>query len=216
MKAKTAILALSLIFLGNMLLSAQTGKGALLIGESVTVNLGGITLPTTLNLGWGTYTTKSDTDEDYSSSKRFSLNISPKLGYFVVNNLAVGIDFGIVNSKYKSDNADYIWKYNQFTAGPFLRYYIPTQKILPYVEVSYGIGSSKHKTENNSDENVTKYRNQQYGFGIGMGVPLGEKVTFDTLLGYQSFMFKAKEDNEDNLRSIVGTFGLKFGVTVLL
>ncbi len=216
MKTLTTFLTLTIIFLGSELLSAQTGKGKFLIGESITINFGGITPPSTMNLGWGTYKTKSDTDDEYYSSKRFSLNLSPKFGYFVANNLAVGIDFGILNSKYKSDDGDYILKYNQFTAGPFLRYYIPTQKLLPYAEVNYGIGSSKHKTDNNNEENETKYHNQQYGFGIGLGVPLGEKVTFDTLFGYQSFMYKAKEDNEDNFRSIVGIFGLKLGVTVLL
>ncbi len=218
MKTKTTILALALIFLGTGLLSAQTGKGKFLIGESINISFGGVTPPTTMNLGWGTYKVKSDGDDD-RKSKRFSLNLSPKFGYFVANNLAVGIDFGIVTSKYESGDGDYKLKYNQFTAGPFLRYYVPTQKLLPYAEVSYGIGSSKHKNDDiNVPENnrETKYFNQQYGFGIGLGVPLGEKVTFDSLIGYQSFMYKAKEDNEDNTRSIFGVFGLKLGVTIFL
>jgi hypothetical protein len=215
MKTKTAILALTLIFLGTGLLSAQTGKGKFLIGESINISFGGTSLLTTMNLGWGTYKVKSDNDDD-RTSKRFSLNLSPKFGYFVANNLAVGIDFGIVTSKYESGDGDYKQSYNQFTAGPFLRYYVPTEKVLPYAEVSYGIGSSKHKTDNIDVEHETKYFNQQYGFGIGLGVPLGEKVTFDSQIGYHSFMYKAKEDNEDNRRSIFGVFGLKLGVTILL
>ena len=47
-------------------------------------------------------------------------------------------------------------------------------------------------------------------------MPLGEEVSFDTLLGYQSFILKAKEDNEDNVREIIGTIGLKPGLTIFL
>ena len=216
MKTKSAIFTLAIIFFFNGLITAQTEKGRFLIGESFTVDIGGVGPPSSMNLGWGTYKTKSDTDDDDYSSKRFSLNLTPRFGYFVANNLAVGIDFSIANSKYKSDDGDYIIKYYQFTTGPFLRYYVPMQKVLPYAEVNYGIGSSKHKSEDTNSENETKYKNQLYGVGIGLGIPLGEKVTFDTLFGYQSYMYKAKEDNDNNLRSIFGTFGLKIGVTILL
>lgn len=216
MKTKAAILALFIILSCNGLLSAQTEKGTFLIGESFTVDLGGGFAPSNMNLGWGTYKTKSDSEGNTYSSKGFSLNLTPRLGYFVASNLVVGIDFGILNSKYTSDDGDYISKWSQFTTGPFLRYYIPTQKLLPYAEANYGIGSSKHGSESGGSEQVSKYHNQLFGFGIGLGVPLGEKVTFDTLLGYQSYMYKAKEDNDDNLRSILGTFGLKLGVTILL
>ncbi len=104
----------------------------------------------------------------------------------------------------------------RFGAGPFLRYYIPSQKLLPFAEASYSIGSSKTAWEYDNFDGERTTKVQQYGFGIGLGVPLGEKVSFDTLIGYQSYIYKEKEDNEDNLRYIVGTIGLKLGLTVIL
>ena len=35
-------------------------------------------------------------------------------------------------------------------------------------------------------------------------------------IGYQSYIDKEKEANENNLRYIIGTFGLKLGLTVIL
>ncbi len=40
---------------------------------------------------------------------------------------------------------------------------------------------------------------------LGLGVSIGDGVSFDALLGYQAFTHKAREDNEDNVRMIVGT-----------
>ncbi len=52
--------------------------------------------------------------------------------------------------------------------------------------------------------------------GIGVAIPLGEKASFDALVGYHSTIYKDKEDNENNSRNIVGTVGLKLGFTIFL
>ena len=52
--------------------------------------------------------------------------------------------------------------------------------------------------------------------GIGMAVPLGSKVTFDVMGGYNHLRIKDKKDNPDNYRRVYGTFGLKFGFIVFL
>ena len=55
-----------------------------------------------------------------------------------------------------------------------------------------------------------------FGGGIGLAAPLGEKVTFDIMAGYDSLTVKDKEDNDDNYRTVIGTLGLKIGFTILL
>ncbi len=55
-----------------------------------------------------------------------------------------------------------------------------------------------------------------FGGGIGMAALLGEKLTFDVLAGYSSYISKDKEDNEENERYISGTIGIRFGFIALL
>lgn len=218
MRNRTLIIALAVGISSSGILSAQTTKGKFLIGEFTNVSLTGNGTPMNMNLGWSSHKVKSDSrDSDNSNSnKEFSLNLTPRVGYFVIDNLAVGLDFTLAYTHTKGNDGRYISNMTRFGTGPFLRYYIPSQKLLPFAEASYSIGSSKTAWEydNFDDERTTKV--QQYGFGIGLGVPLGEKVSFDNLIGYQSYIYKEKEDNEDNLRYIVGTIGLKLGLTVIL
>jgi hypothetical protein len=138
------------------------------------------------------------------------------VGYFVVDNLAVGIDFNIDYARSKREDSDYTYTNTQFTAGPFVRYYLPSKKFLPFAEANYSIGSGGYKWTTDNDENEYKNQIQQFGFGIGMGFPLGEKASFDTLIGYQSHIIKAKEDNEDNARDIIGAIGIRLGLTIFL
>jgi hypothetical protein len=219
MRNKIFIITITLMLVGSGSLSAQTSKGKFLIGELSTIDLSGADTPTKMNLGWSTFKQKSNSggEDNSDSDKEFSLNLSPRVGYFIINNLAVGLDFTLAYAHLKSiSGGEYISNKTRFGAGPFVRYYIPTQKLQPFAEASYSIGSSKYKWEYDTldGERITKV--QQYSFGIGLGIPLGEKVSFDTLIGYQSYIFKEKEDNEDNVRFIVGTIGLKLGLTIYL
>ena len=55
-----------------------------------------------------------------------------------------------------------------------------------------------------------------YGGGIGLAVPLGERVMVDVLAGYNSTTIKDREDNADNERRVMGTLGLNIGFVILL
>ena len=219
MRNRTLNFALAIIIISNGILSAQTEKGSFLIGEFTNISLTGAGTPMNMNLGWSTHKVKSDSG-DYDNSdadKEFSLNLTPRAGYFVINNLAVGLDFTLAYTHMKrTSGGEYSSNMTRFGAGPFLRYYIRTQKLLPFAEGSYSIGSSKNQWEFDTMDGERSTKVQQWGIGIGLGIPMGEKVAFDALIGYQSNIFKEKDDNEDNVRYIVGTIGLKLGLTVFL
>lgn len=212
------MISLALILASSGILSAQTTRGKFLIGEFTNVSLTGNATPTNMNLGWSSHKVKSDSrDGDNSNpSKEFSINLTPRVAYFIIDNLAVGLDFTLDYTHTSGNDGQYISNMTRFGTGPFLRYYIPTPKLLPFAEANYSRGSSKNVWEYDTIDGERTTKVQQYGFGIGLGVPLGEKVSFDMLIGYQSYIYKEKEDNEDNLRYIIGTIGLKLGLTVIL
>jgi hypothetical protein len=82
--------------------------------------------------------------------------------------------------------------------------------------MNYAIGSGGYKWISGNEEEEDKKLVQQFGIGLGIGIPLGDKVSFDTVLGYQTFIIKPKEDKKENYRKIIGTFGLRLGLSVLL
>ena len=206
-----AFLSISLICINA---SAQTSKGKFLVGGLTKVG-GDILNVSSMNIGYTTLKNKDDSgDDDDYKDKEFSFNFSPKVGYFVIDNLALGIDFTIASSFGKTTNTEYKYNSALLTAGPFVRYYIPTKKVLPFAEAMYSVGSRKTSSNWDGDETTYKYGVQLYSVGIGVAIPLGEKASFDALVGYHSTTYKAKEDNENNRRNVAGTVGLKFGFTI--
>ena len=85
-----------------------------------------------------------------------------------------------------------------------------------FAEANYAYGSSIYRWEYPDQSSERGYQIQHYGLGLGLGIPAGNRVSLDGILGYQVFTYKAKENNENNMSSIVGTIGLKLGLTVFL
>lgn len=216
---KILSLLVSFFFIFNLtLLNAQTKQGKILVGVSSTLSLAG-TGSDLMTLGYTNTKYKSDADgfKESDPDKTLSLNLLPKVGYFVIDNLAIGLDIslGLSNETDGSNNDKSSRK--MITAGPFLRYYIPTNKVMPFFELTSSFGSLKSKYEPDNDvKEEYKSSIMSLGAGLGMAIPLGDKVTFDVLAGYNSLTVKEKKDNTDNDRTVLGTIGLKFGFIILL
>ena len=190
---KASFLTIGLFVISIGFLNAQTNQGKLLLGLSSDI----------FSLGYTTLTTKSDAGGSEDADKLFSVNLSPKMGYFVIDNLAIGLDFGVglIANNVGTDNSNTTaW----ISAGPFVRYYVPTSKVLPFLELGGALGSQGTNTT------------VGYGGGIGLAMPLSERVMFDVLAGYQSVSYKDREDNTDNKRAVMGTLGLSIGFVILL
>ena len=216
MKKKPLILVIVIIAVNCNFLSAQTNKGKFLMGELSYIELMGNGVIGSANLGYTTFQFKSDGDNPSSKQKQFSLNIVPRAGYFVIDNLAIGLDVLLATELKNIGDDTYKSTTTFFAVGPFVRYYIPTKKVLPFAEVNYSMGSRTNKTEFNGNESSDNYAIKLYGVGLGLAFPIGEKVSFDTIVGYHVYVNKDKEDNENNLRWVAGTLGLKLGFTVFL
>ena len=218
MKKIRILFTCTMILFINGNIRAQTNQGQFLIGELSSINLSWNGIPNTMNIGLSTFKTKSDSGNEDNSNpdKEFSISLTPKVGYFLIDNLAVGLEFTVGYSHANSGNGDYISNSTRTGVGPFIRYYVPVKNILTFTEAYYSYGSMNNRWDYTGDTGEHDYQVQQYGIGIGLGIPLGDKVSFDALLGYQSYIYKAKEDNENNERSIIGTYGLKLGLTVFL
>jgi outer membrane protein len=210
---------------------SQTSKGNILLGVSSQFSLlpieEGITMSGLLGIGFGNYKVKSDEggENDYETKLR-SFNTSPRIGFFIVDNFALGADLHFSRLKMKSSYDEYEYQSESENTmsllgfGPFARFYFPTGRMYPFIEagVLFGQVKNKYKWESTwgDDEGEEKIGVSGFNAGAGIGLSLGEKAVLDMALGYQSLTFKEKEDNPDNERAIVGTFGLKVGIVVFL
>lgn len=214
---KITLLAVCMIISSLSFLNAQTNQGNILMGVSSTLSLAG-TGSDLIGIGFASQKYKSDADgfEESESDKTTSINLLPKAGYFVADNLAIGLDLNLAISiqKYGFDDDKYTRRL--LSAGPFVRYYVPTSKAKPFIELNSAFGTITQKYEFDTFSEEGKTNVMSLGGGIGIAAPLGDKVTLDVLAGYTSLTVKDKEDNEDNYRTVIGTLGLKIGFTVFL
>jgi hypothetical protein len=186
------------------LLNAQTNQGTLIANLSSDI----------FGLGYSTSKITSDADGTEQASKSFTVNLSPNMGYFILDNLAIGLGLGVGFTIIDSESGDYNTSLTStsLSAGPFVRYYIPTSKVLPFFE----LGGSYSWSNMNIDDTKVNMVTFNYGGGIGLAVPLGERVMADVLVGYNSLSMKYDQENEYNQTTKTGNFGLNIGFTILL
>jgi hypothetical protein len=208
-------------FLFPSIISAQTEKGKVLLGVSSRMGIGLIgtygmgTGSDLMSFNFSSSKGKSDSGDDSESDKITGINLSPRGGYFFLNNFVAGIDLNLASWIEKYSGSEYKTTSTLFSAGPFARYYLPTKKIKPFVEGFAYFGMIKYK-EGGDEGYESKASNNTYGGGLGCAFPIADKISFDLMLGYNSNTIKEKEDNEDNYRMITGTLGIRFGFVFLL
>lgn len=112
--------------------NAQTEKGSWVAGGSTT-------------LGFNNVTTKSKVGgNSYDGPKVSTLTLTPSVGYFVANNIAVGLDLGFVSITQKEDG-DKLTQ-NTFQVMPTGTYYFKSDsKVLPYLGAGVGYASTTYK-----------------------------------------------------------------------
>jgi hypothetical protein len=190
-------------------------KGKILVGiSSALLNIRSESADL-MSLGFSSSKYKSSTGETSDPYRAVAFNLMPKAGYFVRDNLAVGLNI-IVNIYSEIDKSDDD-KYadNLLGIGPWARYYYPLEKCYPFAEVNLGVASEKEKWEYGSSSDDEKHGLFMFGGGIGAAMPLSDRVTFDFMAGYNSVILKEKDQgSEVSYKEIHGTLGIILGFVV--
>ncbi|EOZ93487.1 hypothetical protein A33Q_3746 [Indibacter alkaliphilus LW1] len=190
---------------------AQTEKGRMLLGAGTHIGFSN-------GIGMMDMYFNNTTREfaDGTSEERSSYNIffAPKVGYFLSDNLAAGIDlaFGWGNRTIPLTAFAIEAKNSLFGAGPFVRYYVPKGKILPFAEVNSIFGNQRTRDDFVA-ENVSNTAVTSLGGGLGLALLLGERSSFDLLLNYTSNRANFESDGFYTRENVLG---LKFGFTIFL
>jgi hypothetical protein len=169
----------------------------------------------------------SENQKSGSSSSKTSyidFDFQPRVGYFIIDNLAAGLfmDVDIYSYKAKEDGmlSD---KGTTFIIGPFARYYIPvSDKLVPFAEVQFGGGIDNYKYRYSSATDWTKTNETVFTFRIGGGATyfFNEIVGADLFLGFQHDTYKYKDTGSPSRSSgskyLYNELILQMGVVVIL
>ncbi len=148
-------------------------------------------------------------------NKDSSFNFSPVAGYFLTENIAVGVELGIGTTK--NDNGGNgttstftETKTNSFGGGVYGRYYFaPASKFSPFANLGFGFGSTKRTTDSKlgsiSTSTETKGKTMNVGLGLGFNYFVASNWALEASwagLNYNS------NDNGGNGADKTNTFGL--------
>lgn len=191
---KKLFLASALALFG--LVSAQTEKGAWVVSGKTGLGFNSIST-----------TVKKAGNESTTGPKVNTFSIAPSVGYFVIPNLAVGLELNYMNVSTKYDNQES----TNSTLGllPNATYYFPTgSEFRPYLGAGVGYGSNK----DNDNESVNGLL---WGVKGGFVYFLNSNIGLDLGLGYNQFSNTQTISNVE-YKTNVGTFGVNAGISIFL
>lgn len=199
---KKLFLASALALFGAM--NAQTEKGSWVVSGKT-------------GLGFNSVNTKYKAEgQSYDGPKVSTFSITPSVGYFVIDNLAAGIDLSYISTKTKVDmpyiNENYESTTSTFAIMPNATYYFPTgSSFRPYVGAGVGYGTSKGTESDAVLSGSESAGGLLWGAKGGFVYLMNSTVGLDLGLGYNSF-----QNKKDNVTTNVGTFGVNLGVSFFL
>jgi hypothetical protein len=176
MKKIITVIALALICSGAY---AQFNQGRYLVGGSI---------------GFSTSTTKLKNDNATNTlAHSTSFSVTPDVGYFVIDNLAVGAGLGLTVDASKGDGNDNS-KHTEtaFTLSPFVRYYLD-QGIFFQGQVGFGSQSNKDKGNGSNTTTTTKLGVFNWALAAGYAYFLNDYVAIEPTVGYGSNSLKNKD-----------------------
>jgi len=149
---------------------------------------------------------------------RYKINefeLSPKVGYFVFDKLALGLSSSITFEEYDSNTISGSFgggssKSNKFSIGPFARYYF-LKKDKPFnilAEANYQYG----RTSNSFID--SKGTINKFSFLVGSEIFFNSSVGMEVLLGYK--MYEQKRDNKYATSLVENGFQVAVGFQIHL
>lgn len=191
----------------------QLQKGMILTGVTSTMAISGSWGSETFGLGAfkTRYKYGSVTEDAYNS---IVFNILPKAGYFFMENLAGGLELVFTGEGRKDIDDGDKDRESMMAIGPFVRYYYPLDKFYPFVEVEAMFGAWALGEPGDPYDKEGLFL---LGVYLGAAYPLGDKVTFDGVIGYTRATWSLDAyEGEGEAKSITGGLEFRAGFTIYL
>jgi outer membrane protein len=162
-------------------------------------------------------TYNASTDGTSTSTSR-GLNLTPTVGYFIIDNLAAGLILDLSTSRLNYDTFNPLTGLveeassglSSVSAGPFVRYYLPMSV---FFQGSATFGTQKYSNENSSGDSESIYRMRRYSLSVGYAWFLNDYVALEPSIGYQNDVLK---DKEGDYKTTTGSLALRAALAIYL
>jgi hypothetical protein len=183
---------------------AQTEKGNILFAGESGLNF------SSFNSKW-----KSDYGSGDNGKSR-NLDLTAQVGYFVLNNIVIGLEIPYSYSKYIDGNSTSIS--SSVTLVPFLKCYIGKSKVKPYLQGGIGIGWGNEKYDDSyADEIKVPTKIAAAEIGGGLGIFLNEHFSIDIGMGYASASSKWLDESTNvNYKNTAKGIAASIGFVICL
>lgn len=192
---KKNLLLLTLVLGFNFAVNAQTEKGKWLVSGAS-------------NIGFNSVSTKYKANGMSADGPKVNtFNISPAVGYFVVDNLSIGLSLGYTNTSTKDEDDEKLSS-STFTVLPAATYFFTKNtSVKPYLAAGAGYASYKQAYGAISESNG--------GFAWevngGLAYFINPKIGINLGLGYGQVSIE-----ESGFTMNANTFGAKVGFSLFL
>jgi len=166
-------LLIVMICTGNLM--AQFSKGRMLVGGTAS---------------FSSLTTKDDAFSSDITSNMFT--ITPRAGYFIIDNLAIGLDVSFGITKASTSTSSQSSKSTSILAGPYVRYYL---KPGIFFQGEYQLGSSKVSYDATGIKFDYTENLSAWAISAGYALFLNDQVAVEPMISYKSSV--AKESMQD-------------------
>lgn len=124
-----------------------------------------------------------------SAAEGYEINIAPKVGYFIINRLALGLGADIQQYNYNKG----VSTGNSISIGPLARYYLTIRKNAIVFELAYNYGKEEDKSTISFTSSpppitislINKSIFYQYSFGAGYTYFIGKSLSIEALYQYK-------------------------------
>jgi outer membrane protein len=152
-------------------------------------------------------------DATTDPDKFFNLNLTTKAGYFIKNRIAVGAMIDYIVSKQNNVASQFKHSNSSFLIGPLARYYMEYGKLVPFAEVSVGLGTNIRKDELTGSTS-TKTKSPVFAFNAGVGANyfINERIALEGVLAYTLTQTKFKSAVLPTAVYYENALGATFGI----
>ena len=196
MKKSRLLLTSALLSCGFLNSFGQTEKGKFLVSASSSFDF------TSLSSKWETDSNSGD------AGKTTGFDLAPSAGYFLGNNLAVGLQLSL-NRVTEKDDAD---KYTETTTMlmPFALLYFGKSNVKPFIQAGFGPGWYKAEYSDSQSKKLSAYE-----LGGGIAIFINQHVSLDISLGYASVSSKFTDGWNVNWKTVSKGIGGNIGFSII-
>ena len=151
-------------------------------------------------------------ETDYED-KTSTLSIMPSFAYFVIDNLAIGLNSTITTASSKDEDGDKDVS-TMTMVLPSVLYYFPMEgKIRPLVQIGVGLASQSYKyiPKSGSDEKMS-YSGIAFNFGGGFAYFLKENISVNFGVSYTKANLTDGDDDKSEVKQ--GNFASNIGFSI--